>query len=124
MISDISFGGKSGWRELSLQLEIRKMMTDAINSRSTVYRQRNATMDWLSVYPCLALQLFLYLSSTLSHLKLVKCQDWLIDDILPEDYDSMQAPLEESSALFQINGTIQLRGFHADKGQRVRQIHF
>lgn len=76
-------------------------------------------MEWLSVYPCLALQLLLYLSS-----KLVKCQDWLINDILPEDYDSMQAPLEEGNALFQINGTIQLRGFHADKGQRVSQIHF
>ncbi|KAI2811125.1 hypothetical protein BLOT_002298 [Blomia tropicalis] len=47
----------------------------------------------------------------------VKCQlDWLIDHLLPSDYDRDMVPLPPSGRLF-INGTIDLNKFHATDTQ-------
>ncbi len=47
-------------------------------------------------------------------------QNWLIDHILPHDYNPNQIPVETSDTLLIINSTIQLRSLSSDQDQRVK----
>lgn len=55
-------------------------------------------------------------------------QNWLIDHILPLDYDANQVPIESSDTLLIVNSTVQLRSISADQDQRVsyllEDLHF
>lgn len=46
-------------------------------------------------------------------------QNWLVDHILPSDYDPNQVPIESTDTLLIVNNTIQLRSLSADQDQRV-----
>lgn len=67
--------------------------------------------------------LILHLALILSH-HLVTGQDWLLNSIIPSDYDVQQAPLESDDDLLTVHGTIWLRRLDADEDQRVSKNIF
>lgn len=72
------------------------------------------------VWQCCALSIVLHF--VLLSYNLINCQNWLVDHILPPDYDANQVPIESSDTLLIVNNTVQLRSLSADQDQRVSYL--